>query len=384
MSGQGWLSFAAREPHEPGRVATPLELLFDLVTVIAVAAAARGLHHGIAEGHAAEAILTYLGAFFAIWWAWMNYTWFASAYGDDGPPFRILTMAMMAGSLTMAAGIDRFMAGLDLRLVVIGYIIMRFCMVLLWLAAARGDALRRNTALRYAAGIFIAQLYWTIVFPSARFEGAAFAALFLLGIAIELSVPWLAEHTDPTPWHRHHIVERYGLLMIIVFGETLLSASVSIGQALSQPENVALIHIPIGAAVILFSLWWAYFAREEHLSRGHLGHALMWGYGHAVIFASGAAVGAGIAVLVDIVSGRAHVPPIVGDFAVAIPVAILLLALWFVRDRFCVPSPAKWVFPIFAILIAWAPLTPVAFEGVAGLAALAVLLRNLLIARKQA
>jgi low temperature requirement protein LtrA len=43
----------ARDVHQPHRVATSLELLFDLVTVIAVASAAAGLHHAIAGGQRA-------------------------------------------------------------------------------------------------------------------------------------------------------------------------------------------------------------------------------------------------------------------------------------------------------------------------------------------
>jgi low temperature requirement protein LtrA len=38
----------ARSPTEPHRAATPLELLFDLVFVVAIAQAAEGLHHSIA------------------------------------------------------------------------------------------------------------------------------------------------------------------------------------------------------------------------------------------------------------------------------------------------------------------------------------------------
>jgi low temperature requirement protein LtrA len=47
---------ARRDRHEPSRVATPLEVFFDLVTVIAVAAAAAGLHHALAEGHTDAAV----------------------------------------------------------------------------------------------------------------------------------------------------------------------------------------------------------------------------------------------------------------------------------------------------------------------------------------
>ena len=70
----------ARTVDEPHRAATQLELLFDLTFVVAVAAVVAQLGHGVAEGHAAEVVGPFLQVFFAIWWAWMNFTWFASSY----------------------------------------------------------------------------------------------------------------------------------------------------------------------------------------------------------------------------------------------------------------------------------------------------------------
>ena len=60
-------------------------LLFDLVSVIAIASAAVGLHHGLCGGaRASRRRSPMFGmAFFAVWWAWMNFTWFASAYDND-------------------------------------------------------------------------------------------------------------------------------------------------------------------------------------------------------------------------------------------------------------------------------------------------------------
>ena len=92
-----------RDPHETHRVATPLELFFDLVFVVAIASAAAGWHHGLAEGHLGD-LVGFLMVFFAIWWAWMNYTWFASSYDCDDVIYRLLTFTIMAGSLMLAAG----------------------------------------------------------------------------------------------------------------------------------------------------------------------------------------------------------------------------------------------------------------------------------------
>ncbi|CBG72338.1 putative integral membrane protein [Streptomyces scabiei 87.22] len=62
----------ARGRGEEHRVASPLELLFDLCFVVAVAQAGVQLVHSVAEAHAAEGIANYAMVFFAIWWAWMN------------------------------------------------------------------------------------------------------------------------------------------------------------------------------------------------------------------------------------------------------------------------------------------------------------------------
>lgn len=62
-----------RDPHEPGRVASPLELFFDLVFVVAIASAGAQLHHALAEGHYGQ-IVGFAMTFVAIWWAWMSYT----------------------------------------------------------------------------------------------------------------------------------------------------------------------------------------------------------------------------------------------------------------------------------------------------------------------
>src|SRR4029077_11110655 len=81
-----------RYPREPHRVASPLELLFDLCFVVAVAQASAHLHHGLTEAHFTQAIVGYLLVFFPIWWAWMNFTWFASAYDTDDVPYRLAVL----------------------------------------------------------------------------------------------------------------------------------------------------------------------------------------------------------------------------------------------------------------------------------------------------
>src|SRR5262245_58705516 len=114
----------ARRRDEAHRPSTPLELLFDLCFVVAVAQAAGKLSHAVAEGNTRHAIAGYLLVFFAIWWAWVNFTWFASAYDTDDVPYWLATMVQMAGVLVLAAGVPRAFDG-DFTLAVVGYVIMR-------------------------------------------------------------------------------------------------------------------------------------------------------------------------------------------------------------------------------------------------------------------
>ena len=86
-----------RDPDEAHRSSTPLELLFDLCFVVAVAQAAGALHHDLSAGEIGHGLVSYLVVFFTIWWPWMNFTWFASAYDTDDVAYRLLTFVQIAG-----------------------------------------------------------------------------------------------------------------------------------------------------------------------------------------------------------------------------------------------------------------------------------------------
>jgi low temperature requirement protein LtrA len=314
-----------RSAHEAHRAATPLELLFDLVFVIAVSQAAAELHHAIAEGHAGDGAFRFLTVFFAIWWAWMNFTWFASSYDTDDVPYRLAVLVQLAGALILAAGVPFAFEQGNYTIVTIGYTVMRMVLVGQWLRAARGDPLRRTTAQRFAAGVTLAQLGWIarLALPPALAQPA-----FGLLVALELAVPLWAERARPTSWHAGHIAERYGLFTIIVLGESILSGSHAI-QATLGGDGLSgeLVEVIVGGLLIVFALWWLYFDRPMDDLLTSTREGFIWGYGHLLIFASAAAVGAGLAVAVDHATQHAEIGAILAGMALAVPVAIFLLAL---------------------------------------------------------
>ena len=327
------VAMRARSPHEPHRVATPLELFFDLVFVVAIAQAAEGLHHDIAEAHVAHALLSYVMVFFGIWWAWMNFTWFASAYDCDDTPYRLSVFVQITGALIFAAGVKQMFADGAINGATLGgYVVMRLAGVTQWLRAGASDPERRQTTRRYAIGVSVCQLAWIGLYFVPSWSVAAFV---IFGLA-ELAVPVWAERASPTTWHPHHIAERYGLFTIIVLGESVLAATLAVQSALESGERlIALAPVIVGGLLIVYALWWLYFYRPVHdlLDSHQLMKAVTWGYGHFVVFGSAAAVGAGLAVMVDSVTAHATIGPVGARAAVAIPVALYLLSLWWLHYR---------------------------------------------------
>ncbi|RSN04829.1 low temperature requirement protein A [Nonomuraea sp. WAC 01424] len=326
---------SARPIDEPNRVSSQLELLFDLTFVVAVAAAGAGLAHEIGEGHALSGIVPFLQVFFAIWWAWMNFTWFASSYDTDDVAYRLLTMLQMAGVLVLAAGVPAASEHADFRVVTLGYVVMRIGLVVQWVRAGVEDRARRRTALRYAGGVTVLTAGWLL--HSLVAPVGAELPLFVVLAALELAVPGWAERAGPTTWHPHHIAERYGLFTIILLGESVLAASRGVAAAVGTSGiSGRFVVIAVSGLVVLFALWWLYFLVEagDGLS-DRRDRSYLWGYGHYGVFAALAALGAGLEVAVE-QSGRAAGPLTAGSlgagslavgYAVAVPVGVFLVLL---------------------------------------------------------
>ncbi|MEH1028091.1 low temperature requirement protein A [Micromonospora profundi] len=364
-----------RSRDEPHRAATPLELLFDLCFVVAVAQAATNLHHDVSDGHLRHAVTSYAMVFFAIWWSWMNFTWFASAYDTDDDVYRITTLVQISGALILAAGVPRAFTDGDFTIITYGYVVMRLAAVVQWSRAAAGDPAHRAAARRYAIGVTVVQLGWLL--RLALPDGWGMATFVVLGLA-DLLVPAVAERPGMTPWHPGHIGERYGLFTLIVLGEAVLAISVAI-QTGVDAGNHGLWSLAAAGAVIVFALWWLYFDRPTE-APDRLPYSLVWGYGHYLIFAAVAAVGAGLPVVVDDERHLAHVSGTTAGYAVAIPIAVFLLTVWVLHVRRQQHGPVVVAYPVVAGLALLAPLGPARVQVLAlllvALVALTVVLRR--------
>jgi low temperature requirement protein LtrA len=332
-----------RDPHERDRTTTPIELLYDLTYVIAFGAAAEELAHQVAEGHVGAAVAAYLFAVFAITWAWLNFTWFSSAYGNDDALFRVATIVQMVGVVILIFGLpvsfERAAEGgsPNNTLLVVGYVVMRVPLIALWLRAARQDPGHRRVATAYAVMITAAQLGWVLTAVLPLPVAATVVALVLLALA-EMVAPVVVERRwGLLPWNAGHLAERFSLLTLITLGEVIAATVAAVG-ALTGEEgwSIAAVVIVSSGLVLAAALWWAYFLVPSRVVLETWPDRIFaWRYAHLPMFGALAAVGAGLRVASDAVEqGELGLVPV--TLALAVPVlavVVIIYLLWSILMR---------------------------------------------------
>ncbi len=330
--------FTGRDPGEHHRASTPLELLYDLTIVVAFGTAADEFAHFVSDGHAAAGIGGFVLAAFAVSWAWVNYSWFASAYDTDDWVFRLATMVQMVGVVVLSLGLAQMFESLDhgedlaIGVMVAGYVVMRVPLGFLWWQVSRHDPDHAPAARTYMTWVGSAQVGWVllaVVSPSVVVTLVVFALL----VAFEMAGPFVAERRSQTPWHAHHIAERYGLLVIITLGEVIIGTVASINAVVHGEAgwSVDAALLALAGVGLTFGSWWAYFTVPwaEPLVR-HRERAFIFGYGHLFIFAGLAAIGGGLHVAAYALEGEAEIGPVAVVLSVAIPYAVFGVAYYIV------------------------------------------------------
>jgi low temperature requirement protein LtrA len=327
---------SGRDVHEEHRVATPLELLLDLTFVVAFGIAATELAHMLAENHVGAGLLGFSFATFAICWAWINFSWFASAYDTDDWIYRLMTMLQMVGVIILALGFPQMYASIehgghiDNRVMVAGYVVMRIALVGQWLRAAKQDPDRRAACLTYAAFVTAAQIGWIGTIFLHTSVPATFAIVVVL-IGVEALGPVLAEtRKGGTPWHAHHIAERYGLLAIIALGEGVVGTVASLSAVVgAQGWSVDAVFVAVAGTGLTFGMWWTYFiVPQADVLHAHRERSFWFGYFHLAVFGSIVATGAGLHAAAYYIEHHSELGSAETVLSVALPVGVYIASIY--------------------------------------------------------
>ena len=118
-----------------GSVPVYLRPSWFLIAALVTLLFAPGIRDSVEVRPGAEYLIGFGFATFAVSWAWINFTWFASAYDTDDWVYRLATMVQMAGVLVLAIGLAPMFESLledghvDNSVMVAGYVVMRVPMI---------------------------------------------------------------------------------------------------------------------------------------------------------------------------------------------------------------------------------------------------------------
>ncbi|MFI6212660.1 low temperature requirement protein A [Nocardia brasiliensis] len=242
------------QPVAEGASVTQLELFFDLVLVFAFTM----VTDLAAEETSAKNLLRAFLVLALMWWLWIAYSWLGNVIRADEGFARVAMFTAMGGAFLAALTIPEAfhdMAGgwYGPLVFAIAYLVVRLVHVFMfWLASAQ-DAQLRNQVLRWSLGSIT--IGTTLLVIAAMTEGRVQIALWIAAIAGDYLWTLLAG----TDWRLNsasHFAERYGLIIIVALGESIVSIGIGVaGLPISWPIAVgALLGLAISGL-----LWWTYF-----------------------------------------------------------------------------------------------------------------------------
>jgi low temperature requirement protein LtrA len=242
---------------ERGQRVTPLELFFDLVVVFAITQVTTYLSNNPTWAGLLRGVVL-LGV---LWWAWSAYAWLTNALDPEEGGVRLAMLTAVAAMLIVslaapgAFGDDGVIFG-------VAYLVVRALHVVLFAKAGHGDRDVASAVARLSASIVAPVLLVIAGFV----HGSAQLALWFAALAILYVGPLVGRmrgfHVSP-----EHFVERFGLIIIIALGESIVAIGVG---AAGVPLNAGVIAAALLGITVASCLWWSYFDWVIYVTQARL------------------------------------------------------------------------------------------------------------------
>jgi low temperature requirement protein LtrA len=264
---------------DPNRHATWLECFFDLIFVVVIDDVTHILSH-THEGHLDPLqFWKFVLVFIPLWWIWASHTIYANRFDADDRKHRLATLCIMFLLIIISGLIgQRFLAGFDA--IVLCYAGSKYIIAMMYFVSKQRH--KESEALTTAVGwVIVAGA--TISLASILFPAPQRYVVFYLGILFDLLafILFLRRRLEVIPVHTEHLIERVGLLTIIILGESVSSLSIGLANISWTAERL------LSAAtgfVMVSSIWWVYFDSFHLLTKQKLttGHSVL--YSHLFVF----------------------------------------------------------------------------------------------------
>ncbi|MFC9435959.1 low temperature requirement protein A [Nocardia sp. NPDC057030] len=242
------------QPVAEGASVTQLELFFDLVLVFAFTM----VTDLAAEQTSAKNMLRAFLVLALMWWLWVGYSWLGNVIRADEGFARLAVFVATGGvfitALTIPEAFHDLPGGWFGPLIfAFAYLAVRLVHVIVFWLASSDDAALRLQVQRWSVGSLT--IGTTLLLIASATTGRVQIALWIAAIAGDYLWTLLAG-TDWRINSARHFAERYGLIVIVALGESIVSIGIGVaGLPISWPIAVgALLGLAISGL-----LWWAYF-----------------------------------------------------------------------------------------------------------------------------
>jgi low temperature requirement protein LtrA len=261
------------------RHATWLELFFDLIYVVTIGEVTHILSHTHEGRLDPFQFWKFVLIFIPLWWIWASHTMYANRFDADDRKHRLATLFIMFLLIIISGLIDqRFLASFDA--IVLCYVGSKYIIAMLYFVSKRrhkesaglttvvGSVILAGATLSLASILFPAPLQYAVFYCGILFDLVAF--IFFLPRRLRI-----------IPVHTEHLIERVGLLTIIILGESVLSLSTGLANISWTAERT--LAAATGFAMIS-SIWWVHFDSFHLLTEQKLttGHSVL--YSHFFVF----------------------------------------------------------------------------------------------------
>jgi low temperature requirement protein LtrA len=240
-------------PTDEGHAVTTLELFFDLVFVFAFTQVTAFM----ADDLGWRGVLRGLVLFALLWFVWCSYTWLGNQARADEGVVRLAMIVAMGATFLVALAIPEAWGdeggGISAPVVLaVALAVVRVVHLGVYAIAALGDAGLRSQLVRTAVPVGIAV---TLLVVGAVIGGPTQTVLW----ATALVVDYTGVYASGTDWRLPapgHFAERYGLIVIIALGESIIAVGVGVADL---PLTVPTIAAAVLGLLVSVALWWAYF-----------------------------------------------------------------------------------------------------------------------------
>jgi low temperature requirement protein LtrA len=251
---------AVEEPEDSSekRVA-PLELFFDLVFVFALTQ----ITYLMSENPTWEGLGQGMLVLAALWWAWGAYAWLTNYIDTEQDTERLLMLGAMAAMLVAALATPHVF-GDDALIFGVAYAAVRWLQIFIF--AEANEHVDTATAVRVLARTALPAPL--LLIAAAFFDGAAQALIWIVALTIDFAGPFVFG-VRGFRVSAGHFAERFGLIVIIALGESI----VAIGAGIAGVElDGGLVVAAVFGVVLSAALWWAYFDLSAVMSEERFRH----------------------------------------------------------------------------------------------------------------